>query len=133
VRFSFRAGAEYGDSRPLAGTVRGFLVRSTPDSAWFLERRAAEPAPLAWAWVSSAEVQQGRRSNGDRGLIVGGLIGLAAGALLTSAVPFRSDEGQSRSGLVRITLAFAVAGTFVGALSSRPAWRRVPVDSLASR
>ncbi len=95
-------------------------------------------AAVPLAMVSKLEVIAGRRSNWDKGARTGALVGGGVGLLLGIAYaacddswvcPQSSGERVASvvGGTVVVGLAGGLLGTMIGAMSSREAWREVPL------
>jgi hypothetical protein len=81
--------------------------------------------------VKKVEVSRGRKSNIGKGAIVGGLAGVLIGA---AGAAFWGDAGISGSDAGAVIVAFAAAGTGIGALigasGKTDRWEEVPLREI---
>lgn len=89
------------------------------------------------AGITKLEVSQGRRSNRDRGALMGGLIGSGAGLMLGITAAGFDYGGWWDPGAEVIPATMlagaawgAVVGLVVGSFSQRDDWQEVPLESL---
>lgn len=100
---------------------------------------------IAMSAITRLQVSGGRRSNWDRGLLIGSLVGgglgLVAGVAWSTCEGFLCpDTGGEQAGVIVVTtlgvgLAGGLLGTGIGALSSREIWweAQIPGRSAGAR
>ncbi|MDH3290979.1 MAG: hypothetical protein OEO20_07595 [Gemmatimonadota bacterium] len=119
-----------------SGSLHLDFTRKRLDHGGVVVDSPAVAVPLAM--VSRLEAPAGRRSNWDKGARAGALVGGGVGLLLGVAYAACDDSwvcpqsggekiGAVVVGAVAVGFAGGLVGTMIGALSSRDAWRDVPL------
>ncbi|MDH3734347.1 MAG: hypothetical protein OEU54_12480 [Gemmatimonadota bacterium] len=112
-----------------ARRLKGSVHQVTGDSLYFTPEDADGPSAVSIGDISRLEVVTGRRRNWDRGLMIGGGIGVL-GALGWVAICSDVDcEGEEAMMALSVVF-YGALGAGIGALSSRDTWDDIPFDDL---
>ena len=131
VRVTFWTPEVSGRAQPQAATVLGHDA----DSLYFRVANQAEPTSSPWSRVWKVEVVRGKKSRWLPGGIIGGVVGLIAGAQIGSHGK-DTDRwlGWSEADCEGMKWGFAglIVGAFtgatVGALIKTDRWEEIPLD-----
>lgn len=119
-----------------AKSLVGAPVSFGPDTVTLVVRGRMDTLKVAVGSLRGIDESRGRRSNWDRGALIGGLMLGITGAIATPLVAEAFGEGESQVteaiglGFGAGAVAGAVLGAGIGALSSRDSWTARPLVSL---
>lgn len=120
------------------GKVTGAPVSIGADTIRLVLQGATDTIAIATSALRRIDELQGRRSNFDRGALIGALTLGLAGAIMAPVYNEAMSEGRSSNQMAAVGVGFvagaasgALIGAAIGALSSRDRWSRHP--SFAAR
>ena len=98
----------------------------------------ASPMTISLTDVTRLEVSQGRKSNALKGLLIGSIVGVPAGAVLVLLWTTRGSDNPcsdypaacAAGGAAVVGVTGALVGLGIGALSKSERWEEVPLDRL---